>query len=434
MWGCTLGAGRSSSDTGGTSDTSGALRRRWTSWCALVVLAVGLTGCAASRGDDAARSTAVREVIAHVVSTRAAALRDADVVRWQTTVTDPSSSVGEREVEAFNTLRSLGVASLEVVGVVSVDPGGWPASARAVVDLGYAVPGVDRGMRVARRTIAITGGAAPTMTWLSAVDSLEVFDLGRLGVSRRGEVIVASAPSTAGASTESPEAQAWLDRVVAARSRVTDVFGAAPPVLVVVPAQPTDFARLVKRTTSDGSEVIAAVTEGARPAGVAAPADRVIVNPTVMARLSAEGMTVVLAHELTHVSLRGVPPREMPLWWSEGCAEWTAYRGVTVPVTVRWKAAIDRHRASSTWPHELPSDRDFDSSSAQFGTAYVVSELAVTLLVQAHGPDVCRRLAAPEHAIDGATSTGEQQGQLATSQAALVGEVRGFLAQLAAVP
>ena len=401
----------------------------------LAVLLVGLTGCTASRGGGAPGDPAVRTLVDQLISTRSVALREGDLARWRATVTEDGSTVGLRELEAFSSLRSLGVASLQVVEVVSVDSAQWPASARAVIDLGYAVPGVDRGMRVARRSVTVVRApdGSATMTWLSPTDALEVFDIGPLNVSRSDEGIVATAVPRPLPGADRPGA-AWMGRVSAARHRVAGVMGRLPAALVVVPITVEDFAGLVKRSSAEGAERIAAVTEGARPQGEAAPADRVVVNPTAMTTLSEEGQTVVLAHELTHVALRGVPPRDVPMWWTEGCAEWTAYHGVSVPENLRWTAAIDRHRTTPSWPQHLPMTGDFDSGSTEFGTAYVVSEIAVSLLAQSQGPDICARLADPGRVSAGGTSTqGRLQG-LGTTEEAVVSTVRALLAMLATRP
>ncbi|HOF63241.1 MAG TPA: hypothetical protein PLL54_02970 [Dermatophilaceae bacterium] len=377
------------------------------------------------------------DVIGEIVARRGAALRDGDAARWRATVTDITSAIGVREVEAFASLQALGVTSLDLVAVVSVDSSGWPGSAQAVIDLGYAVPGVDRALRVARRTVVVAPGARGdlkmSMSWRSPTDPLEVFDIGPIEVSHSEAGVLAIA-DPASAPTAKAGDVAWAARLSAARERTSEVMGDVPPVLVVVPQTLDDFAGLVKRGSTVGAERISAVTEGARPSGVAAPADRVILNTGALATLSEEGQTVVLAHELTHVTLRVVPPRPVPLWWIEGCAEWTAYQGVILPESLRWKVAIDRHRSIPSWPTSLPGEADFASGSSEFATSYVISEIAVGLLARHYGARVCTVLATAGDDHQNGPTAELSLGQFGTSDPALSGEVHALLSRMAGGP
>lgn len=341
----------------------------------LICTVMLMTVSACARDDEITRWTGV---VTRLLAARSEALASGDEDRWRAT-TASSGSIDDRELSAFASLRALGVTSLTLQRVISIVPGS-AGEATAVLEIGYAVPAVDRGQRTARRTVVLTGGLATPVirSWLAPSDPLEVFDLVGMAVTQTsaGLLVTPSDPTAVPATGE----VTWPDILGSARQRVATAWSDPQPTLVVVPRNLADFARLVKRSTAVGAETIAAVTEGARSAGSVALTDRLIMNPVVAQSLTSEGIKVVLAHELTHVYLRRTSAQELPTWFSEGLAEWTAYQDVPVPLASRWAAAIERQRTEPTWPQTLPNEADFRTDSPEFALSYVIAELTVTEL------------------------------------------------------
>ena len=68
--------------------------------------------------------------------------------------------------------------------------------------------------------------------------------------------------------------------------------------------------------------------------GLAAVADggRVVVVPENFARLTATGRDVVITHELTHVATGATRGGRVPMWMSEGFADYVGYRDAGIAV------------------------------------------------------------------------------------------------------
>jgi hypothetical protein len=142
---------------------------------------------------------------------------------------------------------------------------------------------------------------------------------------------------------------------------------------VEVPASAATFrAEAGARSGDDAAVAIVArpaawAPAGASDAGGAAPrgsagTDRVIVDPTVFARLSAAGARIVLAHEFTHLASAAATGPSTPTWLVEGLAETVGHdgAGLSVPVAAGELAeALREGRA----PTRLPSDADFTTAA-----------------------------------------------------------------------
>jgi hypothetical protein len=194
-------------------------------------------------------------------------------------------------------------------------------------------------------------------------------------------------------------ARSELDRAAqltttAARA-VDAVWGTAWPrsTVVEVPADQAQMARLLGRDDDAGLDQIAAVTTGELVGGSGATrGDHVVVNPSGFGKLAPLGQQVVLTHELTHVATRSGATRAVPLWLSEGFADWVGYRGTGLSeqaVAADLAAQVRAGRA----PQALPTADDFDpTKTSDVGPSYSSAWLAVTALAQRHGDDAVVRL------------------------------------------
>ena len=116
------------------------------------------------------------------------------------------------------------------------------------------------------------------------------------------------------------------------------------------------------------------------PAG----ADRVLVNPAGMSRLGAVGRRVVVTHEMTHAAIRASTLRPVPVWLSEGMADYVGYQGVEL---TRQEIAADVLALvrKGAGPTHLPTNEDFDPARTTIAPAYSSSWLACSLIADTYG-------------------------------------------------
>ena len=179
--------------------------------------------------------------------------------------------------------------------------------------------------------------------------------------------------------------RARLADVELGQDQVAAVLGRWVPAVVIVSATAEQSGRLLGaavapslsagpgQAVSDGQ--LAATTHGDRAPASPALADRVILDPVGLAQLTAAGRRVVLTHELTHVAVRASTLHDVPLWLSEGFAEWVAFRAERLDPRVVAARLLDRVRRSGA-PTSLPSPADFAGATGDPATAYQASWLA----------------------------------------------------------
>ena len=122
--------------------------------------------------------------------------------------------------------------------------------------------------------------------------------------------------------------------------------------VVIVPRTQADMA-LIVGTSAKGLEQIAAVTTGYSASGPTR-GDRVVINPRAWRGLQDLGRRVVMSHEVTHLATRAVTYSTVPIWMSEGFADYVAYEAVDLPVRVIAEHVLDRVRAGKG-PRSCPA-------------------------------------------------------------------------------
>lgn len=158
-------------------------------------------------------------------------------------------------------------------------------------------------------------------------------------------------------------------------------------VVVLVPRTQTEMAQVLGREDEAGLEQIAAVTTGeVRPRGEEPSADRVIINPAGFAQLGPLGRQVVLTHEITHVATRATASGDVPIWLSEGFADYIAYRDAAVAPSVVAQDLLDEVRAGDP-PTALPGTADFDPRQGGVASAYSGAWLAAHLIAERWGEE-----------------------------------------------
>ena len=211
----------------------------------------------------------------------------------------------------------------------------------------------------------------------------DLWDLGRVEVVRGERSLVLG-------TAEVEALNQYAAETDDAARHVDAVWGTEWPrtVVVLVPTTQTELAQVLGREDEAGLEQIAAVTTGeVRPRGEEASADRVIINPAGFAQLGPLGRQVVLTHEITHVATRATARSDVPIWLSEGFADYIAYRDAGVSRTVVAQDLLDEVRAGQV-PSALPGTADFDPRQGVVASAYSGAWLAAQLVAERWGEGV----------------------------------------------
>ncbi|GAB77632.1 hypothetical protein SAMN05421595_1470 [Austwickia chelonae] len=300
------------------------------------------------------------------LSGRAAAYARGDEVGWVGSVRSESGL--DEGPGAFAVMQALGVREVSYGAFRR-------AGQRLGAELSYRIEGVDR--------VAATG-----MTWWQLDDRLPrrvgeasfPWEEASAQVRRGADCLVVGGGSPALLS----EAVARADGAVA---QVHDLWsGERCRPVVLMPVAVAHYERWATQPGSGGQ--IPAVTVGAVREGRSVGADRVVVNPQMWGRLVAEGKSIVLAHEFTHLVLRRDLDGPRPLWLDEGFCEYIAYRRTSLPEEAV-AADLARRVARHGPPDGLPEDKDFSGQARQ--EAYASAWLACRIVAETHGEEaLCR--------------------------------------------
>jgi hypothetical protein len=207
----------------------------------------------------------------------------------------------------------------------------------------------------------------------------------------------------------------YAEQADAAAKAVADVApdGRAQHLSLVV-LQDWDEARLLvgAGAAADG---LAALATGLEAPGVEPGPVRVVADPAVLARLEPATRSAVLAHEAFHVVTKDFGP--VPLWLSEGLADYVGYRRSGVPLGRSVSGFLAAVRADGP-PDALPGDADFAPGPAAT-VAYEGAHLAVRMLVDEHGEAAVLRL----HERVAGSGTDSLEGLLVAELGTDVGEI-----------
>ncbi|MGC5013890.1 hypothetical protein ACLQ2R_24270 [Streptosporangium sp. DT93] len=199
----------------------------------------------------------------------------------------------------------------------------------------------------------------------------------------------------------------WPDGTTVVRGRDSVVAGhhVPPAVLRDLAARADRACRTVAAVWGPVRAVVlfpatdaeAAALAGARatpaPASLAAlaTADRVVVLPSGYARLTETGRDVVITHELVHVATGATRGGRVPMWLSEGFADYAGYRDAGLPVrTVAAELAAEVR--AGVLPARLPVAADFAPGAARLAQAYEEAWLACAFVAEHFGEKALTRL------------------------------------------
>lgn len=329
------------------------------------------------------------QALQDVLATRSRAVLDHDATAWLSTVDPHSAGFRGKQSAVFSNLRSVPFSewSYTFAGVAA------PPSAERLRDLGgpawvarvqaaYRIKGYDRASSLTEQYLTMVKRQGQ---WYVASTSdgdtvPQPWDLGRVRVVHGDRVLVLGTASTSALKDFATAG----DRAVA---RVTSVWGRQWPrrAVLVVPRTEKEMGRLLQRP-AEGLSQIAAVTTGELADGDhgIAGSDRVVVNPSAFARLGASGRRVVLVHEMTHVAVRSSTTAPVPIWLSEGFADYVGYQDVGLSrrtIAADVLALVRR----GTGPRELPGVDAFDPTKTTIAPAYSGSWLACQLIADRYG-------------------------------------------------
>jgi len=305
----------------------------------------------------------VRVAVDALLERRAAAWQAVDPRAWRSTLAEGAV---DGQVELFEALGRLPLDAWSEE-LTALEPSG-PASWRAYVIVRYRLAGDDadalvRGVLDVTPELRVAGSTfAPVPPW--EIDGV---------ASATGEHSIV----VGGAGTELlRQYAAELDG--AARSVGLLVDGPAPRMVLILAGDWQQARRMVPGGARAG---LAALTTPLEPTGLPTGPVRVLADPDVLAALDAATRVALLGHEAFHVATRAMGP--VPLWLSEGLADYAGYRGSGVPVETA-VAGLLRQVRSDGAPVALPDDDAF-ADPARVTEAYEGAYLAVRLLAAAHG-------------------------------------------------
>lgn len=386
--------------------SSGRARRLGTSLILLVVAAL-MAGVLWVVGQERGwftpgreNGTAVREEplnrragLEQALTVRADAMRDKDRARWLSVLDPADPSLHQAQGTIFD---NMGQVAFDLVGYeytgesplaterqALLGPDAWVAT----VNLSYRIAAADTAS--VRREQYVTMVLRDRQWYVAGFDDhpgdtqpvQDLWELGPVSVTRGARSLVLS-------DSTGPQ-----DGIAARTDRgaglVDEVWGTGWPrtVVVVVPSAQEHMVRLLGRTDDAGLDQIAAVTTGEvglTYTGVGA--DRIIVNPSAFERLDGTAAQMVMTHEITHVATRSEGGGEVPIWFSEGFADYVAFQGTGLSTWQRAGDVLNLVRNGQV-PATLPDRDAFDPARGDVAPAYSASYLAVQLMADSYGQD-----------------------------------------------
>jgi len=323
-----------------------------------------------------------------LLSARAAAVKARSKSSWMATVDLHGSAFrGHQSLEFDNLIKlPLGEFSYGAVHLApaltatrsrQVGPKAWAATVTGT----YSLAGFDRAPQSFEATYTLVhrpGG------WRIADDtdgatSMQMWDLPGLTVLRGKSGLVIGNALQARMRDYSTIADSAV-------RQVSGVWGTNwnSHVVLVTPSTNEEFARLLLRSSDKGLDQVAAITQGVIEPGRRAQGDRVVINPKAFTALRPIGRRVVITHELTHVAARSSTTRSVPIWLTEGMADYVGYSGLHLPRERVASGLLALVRAGKG-PTALPREVDFDPFRTKIAPSYSGAWLAVSRLVDLYG-------------------------------------------------
>ncbi|SDO84300.1 hypothetical protein SAMN04489867_0730 [Pedococcus dokdonensis] len=348
---------------------------------------VPATASATTPPDAPDPSTAREDALTDLLAARASAVRRHDRRAFAATLDDPASGFGLRQLAQYDALAKLPLGTfsygtpepapeLGAERLAQLGPDAWASRVAGR----YALAGFDTSTREFESYFTVVRRGAD---WRLADDTdggtqVQPWDL-------PGFTVVRSPTALVMGSGPASRLRPYLSLATLAVKRV-DAVWTAPWNSRLVLVVPKTTAQMAEQVGQDKDSVaqVAAVTDGPFDTNGRAGADRVVVNPGAFATLERRGQQVVVTHEATHVAIRATTDRPVPLWLSEGMADYVGYRDVGATRRQVAAALLVKVRAG-TGPKALPTAADFDPSRTTIAPSYNAAWLAVNRIVDRYG-------------------------------------------------
>jgi hypothetical protein len=191
-------------------------------------------------------------------------------------------------------------------------------------------------------------------------------------------------------------------------------------VVVEVPSSQDVLTRILSGAPSE-YDGIAAVTTSTDGSAASSADIHIFLNPEIYGAMDPVAADIVMAHEVVHVATRA-PTTPVPLWWSEGLAEYLAFSGAEDSASglgqeQRMRQRLrDRSRAqlvaalkAGGVPRELPTSEDFSGPGrdAAYESARIACGLLASFDSSHDGSGGRRSLVEFQDALAGGVGTGE---------------------------
>jgi hypothetical protein len=323
-----------------------------------------------------------------LLSARSAAVKTRSKSAWMATVDQYSPNFRGRQSVAFNNLVKLPLGqftygslqrapALSAARVQAVGPSAWAVTVTGT----YSLAGFDRAPQSfpATFTLVLRPDGWRIADDTDGITPLQMWDLPGLRVIKgTSGIVIGNAPQA-----RMREYSTIEDSAV---RRVSAVWGTDwnSHVVMVMPATNEQFAHLLLRPADKGLDQVAAITQGVTDPGQRAQGDQVVINPRAYTELEPLGRQVVITHELTHVAARSSTTSPVPIWLTEGMADYVGYSGLGMAREKVASQLLANVRAGRG-PSALPTEVDFDPSKTNIAPSYSESWLAVCHLVDLYG-------------------------------------------------
>jgi hypothetical protein len=182
-------------------------------------------------------------------------------------------------------------------------------------------------------------------------------------------------------------------------------------------------------TSAKGLEQIAAVTTGYSESGPT-HGDRVVINPAAWRDLQNIGRRVVMTHEVTHLATRAATHSSVPIWMSEGFADYVAYESEDLTPREVARELLDVVRKGKG-PRALPIDADFDPKRGDVAHGYEGAWLATQMIADRYGERKLIQLYLAMADAAGDPPSVDIETVLGISETRLVKDWRAYLKTLA---
>jgi hypothetical protein len=332
----------------------------------------GLTGCSLvgdDEGEPAAAAAAPPDVLTGlrgVLDRRSQAVRDHDERAFLAELAPGDRPLRREQRGYFDNLVQLPLGTFDY----ELDPSTIVRDGddyQAVVELRTELSGFDQRAVLSRDRMRFTSAGSPGRyavadatdpTWEAEHDvTRQPWDL--------GPVLVRTVPGVLGVFDQGSVHDA--DRLLAdVRQGITDVSAVVPydwsrSVVVYALSDPSYLASIPDLPGGDPRTLDGvAFPVAAEPGKPALASTRFVLHPRLLSR-SGEGRARLIRHELTHVAL-GKHDDHVPVWLSEGLAEYVSVRPLAPERRGISQSAVDAARAGFT---DLPGDDDFNDADSR---------------------------------------------------------------------